>query len=55
MKTISKILPKRVYEDCTKEEPEIVQAVGEYGGKVCSQLTMRHAKEIVLGIKTKEL
>lgn len=49
MGTIAKHLPKRIFEDCLKEEPEIVQAAGEYAGKMSGSLTMKFAKEIVLG------
>lgn len=49
MKTVAKYLPKRVYEDCLKEEPEVVQAAGEFGGKAISSLTMKIAREMILG------
>lgn len=49
MGTVARNLPKRIFEDCIKEEPEIMQAAGEYGGKMCSATTMKIAKEIVLG------
>lgn len=49
MKTVAKILPKRIYEDCVKEEPEIVNAAGEYGGKMISSRAMKIAKNIILG------
>lgn len=48
MKLISKNLPKRVYEDCVKEEPEIVEAAGEYAGKYCASISMQIAREIIL-------
>lgn len=35
MQIIYKILPKRIYEDCLKEEPEIIQKAGNYAGKMC--------------------
>lgn len=47
--TIARNLPKRIFEDCLKEEPEIVQAAGEYAGKCASSITMKIAKEIILG------
>ena len=49
MSIVARNLPKRIYEDCIKEESEIVQAAGEYSGKICSQLTMKYAKQIILG------
>ena len=49
MGTVAKNLPKRIFEDCLKEEPEIVQAAGEYAGKCSGAITMKLAKEIILG------
>ena len=49
MGTIAKNMPSRIYEDCMKEEPEVMQACGEYAGKLCSSLTMAIVKELVLG------
>ena len=46
MKQISKLLPKAVYEDCRKEEPETVTAVENFG-KICATLCMKHAREIL--------
>lgn len=48
MGLVAKNLPKAVYEDLVKEEPEIIKACGEYGGKTCSQLTMNIARELLL-------
>lgn len=48
MKTVATYLPKRIYEDCKKEEPETVKAVGEYFPKQCSSTTMKFAREILL-------
>jgi len=42
---ISKILPKACFEDCRKEEPELV-AQTEHFGKVCAKLCMMHVKSI---------
>lgn len=50
MSTVAKNLPSRIYNDLVKEEIETLIAAGEYGGKICSHLTMKHAKEIILGI-----
>lgn len=46
MKQISKLLPKAVYEDCRKEEPETVAAVENFG-KICATLCMKYAREIL--------
>lgn len=44
MKCIAQNLPKRVYEDCVKEEISILQKAGEYGGKLCNNVTMEIIK-----------
>lgn len=49
MGTIAKHLPRRIYEDCVKEEPETVQAAGKFAGKACGAITMKHAREIIVG------
>ena len=49
MKIVAQNLPKRIYEDCVKEEEESVMAVGEYFGKMCGSTVMKHAKSIILG------
>jgi hypothetical protein len=49
MGLIAKNLPDRVYEDCLKEEPEIMEACGELGVKLFSGVVMRVARNIVLG------
>lgn len=46
MKQISKLLPKAMFEDCRKEEPDMV-AVNENFGKFCATLSMQYAKEIL--------
>lgn len=46
---IAKKLPKAVFIDVQKEEPEILEAAGKQGGKVCGSLTMSIAREIVAG------
>lgn len=45
---IAKILPARIYKDCVKEENEIVVACGEFFGKICGSIAMKHAKDIVM-------
>ena len=47
--TIAKNLPKRIFEDLMKEEKELVAACGEYAGKACSSITMKIARNIVVG------
>jgi hypothetical protein len=49
MGTVAKNLPKRIMEDCLKEEKETVYSAGEYCGKVGSVITMNIAKKIILG------
>ena len=49
MGLVARLLPKRMFEDCLKEELETVKACGEYFGKACSALSMKHAKEIISG------
>lgn len=49
MKLVARNLPKRIYEDCVKEEPEMVKAAGEYFNKTCSATTMNIARKIIMG------
>ena len=42
-------LPKRIYADLLKEELELVQSCGEFGGKMCQQVSMQIAKDLILG------
>ena len=49
MKIVAQNLPKRIYDDCIKEEYESVVAAGEYFGKMCGGQAMKFAKEIILG------
>lgn len=44
---VAKVLPKRVYEDCLKEEPEIVMAAGEKSGKICNSIVMKTIRKIM--------
>lgn len=48
MGLVARNLPKAVYEDLLKEEPEIVKACGEFGGKISNQITMSLARDILL-------
>ena len=47
--TVAKKLPKAVFADVQKEEPEILKAAGKPGGKVCGSLTMAIARELING------
>lgn len=49
MKIIAQNLPKRIYNDCVKEESEYVQEAGEFFGKFSGNAVMKFAKEIVIG------
>ena len=49
MKLVAQNLPKRIYEDCVKEEKDLVVAAGEYFGKMCNGQVMKYAREIILG------
>lgn len=44
--TIAKHLPRAIYDDCVKEEPEIVAQIENFG-KICGSLTMKIAREMV--------
>lgn len=46
MKTVSKNLPKACYEDCKKEESEVVAQIENFG-KICGSLAMRHARALL--------
>lgn len=49
MKIVAMNLPKRIYDDCLKEEKELVEVAGQYFGKLCGSKAMYFAKEIILG------
>lgn len=49
MKTVARYLPKYIYQDCLKEEEELVRSAGEKFGKMCGSKTMAIAREIILG------
>lgn len=49
MSIIAKNLPRRIYEDCVKEEKEYVEEAGEFFGKLCGNQCIKFAKELVLG------
>ncbi len=50
MKIIAQNLPTRIYNDCLKEELDIVTQIGDYFGKLCSSISMKHARSIILGV-----
>lgn len=47
MPIIAKNLGKEVYYDCKKEEPNIVEDVGELFGKMSASTAMRITREIL--------
>ncbi|MBO5435103.1 RNA ligase family protein [bacterium] len=47
MQTVAKVLPKAVYEDCIKEEPDIVKVAGHYGSKSVNRFTMQIVKSLL--------
>ena len=51
MKIIGQNLPKRVYEDCLKEEPETVKAIDDLEAipfsKICGSLVMKMTKKFM--------
>lgn len=47
MGTIAKHLGKAVYEDCVKEENDIVEAVGKTFGKIASSMAMGYVKKML--------
>ena len=49
MGIIAKNLPRKVFEDCVKEEKEIVDAAGKQAMKACSKITMGLARKLILG------
>ncbi len=48
MKLVAKNVPKRIYDDCMKEERELVEAAGEFFSGMCNSATMKLIKEIIL-------
>lgn len=44
--TIAKNLPRAIYNDCVKEEPEIVEQIENFG-KICGTLSMKLARGLV--------
>lgn len=43
---IAKLLPRACYEDCIKEEPEVVSQIENFG-KICAAIAMKYARELV--------
>lgn len=48
---LAKNLPVRIYQDCVKEEPELVNSCGEYFGKLCQKRVMKLIREIEVSRK----
>ena len=46
MKDLAKLLPKAAFEDCVKEEPEIVSQIEGFG-KICGQIAMKIARTLI--------
>lgn len=44
--TIARNLPRAIYDDCVKEEREIVNQIDNFG-KICASLAMKHARNLV--------
>lgn len=49
MKEVAKVVPSAVYNDCIKEEKDIVTLVGDNFGKICGSLSMQFARQFILG------
>ena len=49
MGAVMKLLPKRCFDDCLKEEPEVVKQLDEFAGKFIAAETARQARKIVVG------
>ena len=49
MGAVMKLLPKYVFEDVLKEEPETVKLLGEHAGKCVATETAKWARKIVIG------
>lgn len=48
MGTIAKNLPKRIFADCIKEEPEVIDLIGgDKFGKICNHIVMTTARKIL--------
>ena len=44
--TIAKNLPRAIYNDCVKEEPETVAQIENFG-KICGSLSMKLARGLI--------
>lgn len=49
MGAVMKQLPKRCFDDCLKEESEVVKQLGEFAGKFIATETAKQARKIVIG------
>lgn len=48
MATIAKNLPKRIFADCIKEEPEMIDLIGgDKFGKLCNHIVMTTARKFL--------
>lgn len=48
LKTVSQHLPKRVYEDCMKEEPETANLIKKDFGKLAGKISMTYARSFIM-------
>lgn len=51
LKLIAKVIPRAVFIDINKEEPEIVKSAGEQASKASNQLTMNIVRNLILADK----
>ena len=47
MGLVAKNLPKTIYDDCVKEETEMVKSAGSLFGKKCTVITMKIARQLI--------
>ena len=47
LQIVAKNLPKRIYEDCVKEEPEAVEGIQNFG-KFCAKISMEIARGVAI-------
>lgn len=48
MGLVARTLPQRIYDDCIKEDKELVLQCGEHFTNTCKSLSMKYAREIIL-------
>lgn len=50
MGIVAKNLPKRIFDDVLKEESEVIGTPNQFFGKMVSAITMKIARQIILGV-----